>query len=198
MPIIIVNDGSDGELEIKNAIILKHDKNLGKGAAIKTGMKYAKEQCFTHIFQIDADMQHDLHMIDEFLKVYEKDKNSLIIGYGKYDETIPKSRLYGRKITDLWVYINTLGGKFKDCMTGFRIYPINLEILEKTSSNRMEFDIEIIINYYKFDINLIWMEVGVTYGAVSHFMKFKDNFLISLMHARVFFALPKFIYKKIK
>lgn len=111
--------------------LLRHKTNLGKGAALKTGFKYALNQGFTHAFQIDADMQHDLKKIDEFLNLYKNDKSSVICGYGRYDNTAPKARVYGRKITNFWAYINTLGGSFKDLMIGMRIYPLDERVLKK-------------------------------------------------------------------
>ncbi|MSN96712.1 glycosyltransferase family 2 protein [Campylobacter sp. FMV-PI01] len=198
--IILIDDGSSDKdvLEALGIDILTHSQNEGKGRALKTGFEYALKNGFTHAFQIDADMQHDLNKIDKFLEIYKNDKKSIICGYGKYDKTAPKSRIYGRKITNFWGYINTLGGHFEDFMIGMRIYPINNKVILKTKSNRMEFDIEILINYYKMGYKFKWIEVDINYDSISHFKMLRDNFLISKMHARCFFSLPKFIYKKIK
>ncbi|WP_156847637.1 glycosyltransferase [Campylobacter ureolyticus] len=200
IPIILVDDGSSDNFDFATLDIkvLKHDKNKGKGAALKTGFNYAMKNGFTHAFQIDADMQHDLSKIDEFLEIYKNNKDIVICGYGKYDQTAPKARVYGRKITNFWAYINTLGGSFKDLMIGMRIYPLDENVFKKTKSNRMEFDIEVLINYYKFGYKFSWIEVDINYESISHFKMLRDNILISKMHARCFFALPKFIFERVK
>ncbi len=200
IPIIIIDDGSDLEaksaLNDINATILTHQINSGKGAAIKTAAKYAFENGFTHMFQIDADAQHDLNRVEEFLKMHKSSPKAMICGYGEYGEDAPKIRLYVRKITAFWVYINTLGASFKDTMTGFRIYPVDLAVLKATRSDRMEFDIEVLIRFYRHKTPIIFAPVAVRYGAVSHFRAFRDNLLISKMHAKMFLSLPKLILQR--
>ena len=77
--IIIVDDGSDqnakNALKNLNAQILTRTQNGGKGAAIKSGLTLANEQNYTHIFQIDADMQHELGKIDEILNLSKSNPN---------------------------------------------------------------------------------------------------------------------------
>lgn len=201
--ILIVDDGSDqnakNALKDLNARILTREKNGGKGAAIKDGFMLAKELGYTHIFQIDADMQHQLDKISEFLNLAKSNPNSLICANPIYGNDAPKSRLYGRKITDFWVYINTLGGNIKDTMCGMRVYPLEsiYPLIKRCKSDAMDFDIDILILAYKAEIDFKWHDVAVKYdGGVSHFRAIKDNLLISKMHARHFFNLPKFAYNR--
>lgn len=202
LEILIIDDASDEiskkALQNLNATILTHEKNQGKGGAVRSGYLWALKQGFTQIFQLDADMQHDLTQIPKMLELCEKFPKNLICGYGQYDKNAPKARIYGRKITNFWLFINTLGGHFKDAMTGFRIYPLNEKIINQTRTNRMEFDIEILMNYYKFDVEISWLPVAVKYGQISHFRALKDNFLISKFHAKAFFSLPFFIFQRRK
>lgn len=201
--IIIVDDGSDqnskNALKNLNAYILTRSQNGGKGAAIKSGLALAKEKNYTHIFQIDADMQHELSKISEILNLAKQNPNSLICANPIYGDDAPKSRLYGRKITSFWVYINTLGGDIKDTMCGMRVYPLNLiyPLLTQCKSDRMDFDIDILLLAHKAGICFKWCDVAVKYdGGISHFKALRDNLLISKMHARHFFNLPKFIFNR--
>lgn len=204
--IFIIDDGSNATskavlkaLKKENLEIFTRAKNGGKGAAIKDGLNLAHSQGFTHAFQIDADMQHELSNLHTFIALSKQNKNALICGQSVF-ENAPKARLYGRKITDFWVKINTLGGDIKESMCGFRIYPLGeiCPLLPRAKSDRMDFDIDILYLAYKAQIPFIWQEVKVLYekDAVSHFRGFKDNFLISLTHAKHFLALPKFAFKK--
>ena len=204
--IIIVDDGSNEDSKrILNSLndvkILTREQNGGKGAAIKSGLHLAKEQLmYSHIFQIDADMQHELSKINDFITLSKSNPDSFICANPIYGKDAPKSRLYGRKITDFWVYINTLGGNLKDTMCGMRIYPLHLiyPLLKQCKSNRMDFDIDILILAYKHMIDFKWIDVEVKYNSngISHFKALKDNILISKMHARHFCGLPKFIFNK--
>lgn len=207
--ILIVDDGSD-EKNVDNikrlsaldgVTVLFLQKNMGKGYAIKKAFKYALENQITHLFQIDADYQHSCDNINSMISLAQKYPQKLILSYPVYGDDAPNIRVKGRKITNFWIYINTLGCKVKDGMCGFRIYPVfSLEhTIKKTLSNRMEFDIEIIINACKDNINLLFEPQKVNYhkDGISHFRMFKDNLLISKMHARCFLSLPKFILKKL-
>ena len=201
--IIVVDDGSDqnakNALKNLNAQILTRTQNGGKGAAIKSGLALANEQNYTHVFQIDADMQHELSKIDKILDLSISNPDALICANPIYGADAPKSRLYGRKITSFWVYINTLGGDIKDTMCGMRVYPLKpiYPLLIKCKSNRMDFDIDILILAYKARICFKWCDVLVKYdGGISHFKALRDNLLISKMHAKHFFSLPKFAFDK--
>ena len=202
--ILIIDDGSD-EVS-KNALIglkaeiFTRENNGGKGAALKDGFKIALQKGYTHAFQIDADFQHDISKCEEFLKTAEEFPNCLICANPIYDENAPKGRLYGRKITNFWCAINSLSNDIKDGMCGFRIYPLKeiCEILDSVKDNRMGFDIEILVQAYRAKINLKWIELKVRYekGGVSHFRMFRDNALISLTHARLFFTLLPWLAKR--
>lgn len=205
--IILVDDGSNPPLKevvtVHNPLIniINHSVNQGKGSAVITGMKKVAELGFSSCFQIDADAQHDLNKISEFIELNKKFPNDLICARPVYSEDIPKSRLYGRKITFFWVYINTLGAIKEDSMIGMRIYPLyNIEkILKSVKSKRMDFDTDILLCFYRYNVNIKWIDVNITYSNnnVSHFRMVKDNILISFMHARHFIYIPILLIKKL-
>lgn len=208
LPILLIDDGSDKQSKevlenIQSSLltIYTRKQNGGKGAAVKSGFELAKKMGFWSCFQIDADMQHDLSKIPFFLQEWKKNPNSMICGNPQYGIEAPKARLYGRKITDFWVYINTLGGDLKDVMCGMRIYPIEKmqRAIKQTKSNRMDFDIEILLYAYRENLSFTWIDVDVVYDKnnTSHFSALKDNLKISRVHAKHFFAIPfAYIQKK--
>ena len=69
--ILVVNDGSsDKTFEIANSEkvnLLNHSKNLGKGAALKTGFQFAVENNFDWVLTMDADLQHSPNDVPKFL-----------------------------------------------------------------------------------------------------------------------------------
>jgi len=208
LPILIVDDGSNeaSKKALENLSefgveILTRAQNGGKGAALKDGFRHAMQNGYTHAFQIDADFQHDISEVAEFLELSRKYPHDMILADPIYGEDAPKSRFYGRKITNFWVKVNTLNANIKDAMCGFRIYPLK-ELESATlhsSSKRMEFDMEILVNAVRSGVGLWWIKLKVRYevGGVSHFKMLKDNALISLMHARYFLNLVPFLLGKI-
>ena len=209
LPVVVVDDGSDeaskqilAELErTEGILLLTRAQNGGKGIAMKDGFKFALECGFSHVLQIDADFQHDAALIGEFLRESEAHPQSIVCANPIYGDDAPKSRVHGRKITNFWVAINTLSLGIKDAMCGFRVYPLEQlkKAAAKSKTNRMEFDIEILVNAARQGVDMRWIDTYVRYekGGVSHFKMVRDNALISLMHAKCFFSLPKFMLDKI-
>ena len=209
LPVIVVDDGSDeaskqilADLErTEGILLLTRAQNGGKGIAMKDGFKFALERGFSHVLQIDADFQHDAALIGEFLRESEAHPQSIVCANPIYGDDAPKSRVHGRKITNFWVAINTLSLGIKDAMCGFRVYPLEQlkKVAAKSKTSRMEFDIEILVNAARQGVDMHWIDTYVRYekGGVSHFKMLRDNALISLMHAKCFFSLPKFALSKI-
>lgn len=209
LPVVVVDDGSDeaskqilAELErTEGILLLTRAQNGGKGIAMKDGFKFASERGFSHVLQIDADFQHDAALIGEFLRQSEAHPQSIVCANPIYGDDAPKSRVHGRKITNFWVAINTLSLGIKDAMCGFRVYPLEQlkKAAAKSKTSRMEFDIEILVNAARQGVDMRWIDTCVRYekGGVSHFKMLRDNALISLMHAKCFFSLPKFMLGKI-
>ncbi|WP_150538287.1 glycosyltransferase family 2 protein [Actinobacillus vicugnae] len=202
LPVLVVDDGSTAEQRQQLAQIAQRlyitvvlrAQNGGKGAAVKTGLQWAFEQGFSHAVQVDADGQHHLADIETMLVKSRQNPTALICGKPIYGDDAPKARLYGRKITNFWIAINTLSLKVEDGMCGFRLYPLAtvVPILNQEKlGDRMDFDIEILIHCQWRKIPLVWVDTPVKYeaGGVSHFRGWADNWLISKMHARLFFGM---------
>lgn len=191
-PIILVDDGSREAEDIKNIArdfslnYLRLEKNSGKGAAFFAGLKRAAELGFTHAFQIDADGQHGLEAFNKFLEASRENPKALINSVPQYDSSVPPSRYYGRKFTNMWVLIETFNPNIKDAMCGFRIYPIAeiLPLQRHFKFMRMGFDTEIIVRASWSGLDIISLEVATTYpkDGKSNFRPIRDNFFISLLH----------------
>jgi glycosyltransferase involved in cell wall biosynthesis len=200
---ILVDDGSDVEIKqhlesvcenFKTATLVMIKNNGGKGAAVMEGLKTAKNLGYTHAMQIDADAQHDLSAIPEFLNAALNNPDYLIAGFPKYDDSAPKSRILARRITNFWVAIETLSMSIKDSMCGFRIYPVNkcCNLIDNGFwTCRMGFDVEIFVRLYWAGVPFLFLPVNVFYfkDNVSHFRMFKDNLEISKLHLLLFFGM---------
>ena len=99
--------------------------NLGKGGAMMSGLRKALALGYSHALQIDADGQHDVNDIPRFLASARQHPQAVVCGQPVYDASVPKGRLYGRYLTHVWVWINTLSLRIRDSMCGYRVYPLS-------------------------------------------------------------------------
>lgn len=211
--IFVVDDGSTLETEALQAVaenplvqLVRHSANQGKGAAVMTGLRAAQISGFSHAVQIDADGQHAIEDIPEFLKLAESETEAVICGCPLYDESVPLGRLVGRYLTHVWVWIETLSLDIKDSMCGFRVYPLAqiVPVLDQAGlGRRMDFDPEILVRLAWRGVVIRSVATKVIYpeGARSNFRLVADNWLITLMHTRLFFGmllrLPRLIARKL-
>ena len=156
VPVILIDDGNAPEgreilvqiaKDFADVELVTHKCNRGKGAAMRSGMEAAVAAGFTHALQVDADGQHDMEAIPFFINEVREHPDDLICGFPEYDESVPKAREQGRKITNFWVAIETLSLKIPDAMCGFRIYPLasSWPVMKCLRNNRMGVDIESIV-----------------------------------------------------
>ncbi|MCU4359258.1 glycosyltransferase family 2 protein [Acinetobacter ursingii] len=216
LPIIVVNDGSHDECTMRlraldqtysQLHLIEHDHNQGKGQAVITGLNYAGQMGLSHALQLDADGQHQWTDIDQFLQLSQQHPDAVVIGQPVFDLSVPKKRLYGRYVTHVWVWINSLSFDIKDSMCGFRIYPLvpTLKILKQAKFQpRMGFDSEILVRLKWKNAKFINVPTPVIYPehGISHFDVWRDNLGMSQAHARLFagmlWRLPKLIKQKIQ
>ncbi len=213
LPCVLVNDASspactvviDQLGESGNTYVVHLPVNQGKGGAVMAGLREAAKQGFSHALQVDADGQHDLGNVPQFLQRSRAQPNTLICGYPEYDHSVPKGRLYARYLTHVWVWINSLSLQIRDSMCGFRVYPLTptLALINAVDiGKRMDFDVEILVRLSWRNQPMQWLPVKVLYpqDGLSHFRLFLDNALISKMHAKLFFGMlwrsPAILFKR--
>lgn len=216
VPCLLVDDGSGAscarELDRLAALhaprvgLLRLPVNQGKGGAVLTGFRHAGRQGHTHVLQIDADGQHDPADIPAFLAMAQAHPGDVVCGVPRYDASVPKGRLYGRYLTHVWVWINTLSFAIRDSMCGFRVYPLPpvLRLTDEESiGRRMDFDVEVLVRLFWRGVAVRNLPTRVTYplDGVSHFDVWRDNVRISRMHARLFFGmlrrLPRLLARRV-
>ncbi len=214
LPCILVDDGSSAACahvldrlaaSSPQITLVRHEVNRGKGGAVITGIRHAAQAGYTHALQIDADGQHCVADVPRFIESAAARPEALIIGYPQYDESVPAIRLYGRYLTHIWVWINTLSLQIKDSMCGFRVYPV-APVLALAGRHklgaRMDFDTEVLVRLFWDGISVVNVgtRVGYPTDGVSHFRVWLDNVLISRMHATLFFGMliraPKLLARK--
>ncbi len=192
--ILVVDDGStDADLSLllkdTGAVIIRHDKNKGKGAALMTAINYLKDKQAVSMITIDGDGQHLPEDIPLFIDAVNNDPDAIYIGVRNFDQAdVPRSSRFGRKFSNMWFKIET-GMDCRDTQSGFRAYPVHLISQLNLHGRFYDFEIEVLARAAWAGIPIREIMVTVVYSPsgmrVSHFHKFKDNMRISVMHARL-------------
>ena len=199
LPVLIVDDGSDAPTrDVLDALardtdevrLLRLPHNQGKGRALTAGLLAAREAGYTHALQIDADGQHDTADAPRFLAVAHAQPDAMVCGAPVYDASVPRGRLYGRYVTHVCVWLETLSLAIRDSMCGYRVYPLAAtcaEIARKPPPARMDFDTAIAVRLYWRGLPVVNLPTRVTYPehGLSHFRLLRDNLRISAMHTQL-------------
>jgi len=142
--IVVIDDGSNDptfELAQKaEAVVLKHQRNRGKGEALKTGFKYAQEKNYEALFTIDADLQHDPSSITDFLQKARENFNGILIGTRDINlKIMPLARWLTNNLSS--VILSILSGQtIRDSQSGYRL--ISIQVLKKVKLKAKKYDLE--------------------------------------------------------
>jgi glycosyltransferase involved in cell wall biosynthesis len=207
------NDGTADEL-LRSAqgdphlhvIVLPH--NQGKGAAVLTGLHAAKAAGFTHALTMDADGQHPADLIPAFMAESQAHPEAMVLGQPVFDASAPLLRVRGRKVSNAWTNLETLGAGIADSLYGFRVYPIGdlIAVMRRQPwMRRFDFDTEAVVRLAWRGVAPINLPAPVKYltqaeGGVSHFRYGRDNLLLTWMHTRLMLEfvlrLPVLMWRK--
>ena len=198
-------DGSDDTLpEPREGYeVLRLETNSGKGSAVLHGLRQALELGFTHVLTMDADGQHPAGRIADFMEMGRRHPEALVLGRPVFDASAPALRVNGRKVSNFWADLETLGWGIDDSLFGMRLYPARelCEVMEETRyARRFDFDPEVAVRLAWRGVPIVNLPTPVIYpsaeeGGVSQFRYLRDNALLTWMHARLmlgfFLRLPR-------
>ncbi len=198
VPVLVVDDGSSretagqlaGEAQSAGFELLALPVNQGKGAAVMAGFAHAAGRGFTHALQMDADGQHEPADIPRFLDAATTRPDTMICGTPVFGSDAPWVRVWGRKLTDGVVFLETWTPGIRDSLCGFRVYPLRetLAVIQRHRPGaRMDFDAELLVNACWDGMPLHFLETRVIYprAGVSHFHYVRDNLRMISMHVRL-------------
>ncbi|MDC8102864.1 DUF2062 domain-containing protein [Chryseobacterium rhizosphaerae] len=188
--IIIVNDGSTDSTpnilsQYPELTVITLPQNKGKGNALKTGFRKAKESGYRYTITIDSDGQHYPDDIPVFVEALLQEKEDvLLIGNRNMSQDgIPKKSSFGNRFSNFWFWFET-GIKLEDTQSGYRLYPLH-KIPKKYFTPKFEFEIEIIVRTAWRHVPVKNVPIKVLYDPaerVSHFRPFKDFTRISILN----------------
>ncbi|MBR5767999.1 MAG: bifunctional glycosyltransferase family 2/GtrA family protein [Clostridia bacterium] len=204
--VIIVNDGSPSSYSeifeelslLERCVVLTHEKNRGKGAALKTGLEYCSQsvpECRVAV-TVDGDGHHRLcdavscaHRANDF--------SSVVLGMRrKGDPTILKRARYGNAITSALIsVVCEFDEKITDPLTGLRGFPAKyLEDICSVPGDGYDFETNMLLEISRNKIPMrTFLRVGTPVQGEkthSHFRPFRDTF-------RILFELIRYYNKEL-
>jgi glycosyltransferase involved in cell wall biosynthesis len=201
-PVWVVVDGStDGTAEGLKKLaeedpgvrVVVLPKNAGKGNAVLHGIRLASAEGYTHALTMDSDGQHPAASIPEFMERSRAEPGAVVLGVPVFDSSAPMLRVKGRKVSNWWANMETVGLGIEDSLYGFRVYPIAdlVAVMRRQPwMRRFDFDPEAAVRLVWRGLKPVNIRAPVKYlkpeeGGVSHFNYYRDNALLTWMHARL-------------
>ncbi len=196
--IVIVDDGSGAEYAaifercsaFPQVHILRHESNLGKGAALKTAIRFVLETFpnGSGVVTADADGQHDPGDIIRVAAALEQNSDCLILGARQFDRHVPFRSRIGNLATRVLARV-ILGQHVQDSQTGLRGLPRNLlPYISELRSDRYEFELDMLIAAKHLGLVVIEVPIKTIYAPgnpTSHFDPLRDSM-------RIYFVLFRF------
>lgn len=201
--VVIVDDGSGKDYEGlfdeamsvlgDSGILLRHEVNRGKGAALKTAFKYVIDNMpeVIGVVTADSDGQHTVECIDAVKKSLCGDKEALILGVRSLEgDDIPWKSKVGNKITKIATrYVSGLN--VSDTQTGLRGIPRRfMEELLDVKGDRFEFEMRMLLET-KGRYRIVEVPISTIYESKdhhsTHFNPFADSIRIYRVLGESFF-----------
>ena len=198
--LLVVNDGSPPQCApVFEAVarrpqveVLAHESNLGKGAALRTGIRRFLEIAEPDeiLITADADGQHLPEDILSVAAVAKNQPNGLVMGIRSFDNGVPWRSQFGnnltRRIFQLFTRID-----LHDTQTGLRAIPRSLlpRLLE-VKANRYSFELEMLLIASRDRISLVQKPIQTVYldgNSDSHFNPVLDSLRIYWVFVRYLF-----------
>ncbi len=189
MSTVIVDDGSGPEyssLFEKAALygtVLRHYRNQGKGAALKTGLRFIQEQYgeSTVVVTVDADGQHRVEDAQRLCEAARQHPDALILGSRRLPPAAPLRSRFGNCVTR-GVYRLCTGCSVQDTQTGLRAFSAGqIPLLLKIAGERYEYEMKVLLEFSRRKIPILEIPIEAVYldrNASSHFRAVRDSYRI--------------------
>lgn len=196
--IVVIDDGSgpafqtifDQVKAMPAVILLNHDVNCGKGAALKNAFRYIAEHDAEQtrcIITLDSDGQHGEKDILAIARQAKNDSDKIIMGVRAFADDVPLRSRFGNLLTRRVMRLVSQVD-LTDTQTGLRCLP--LEFAKATlaiEANRYEFELECILLAKSSKVPILQHPIETIYiddNASSHFRPIFDSLRIYLVFVR--------------
>jgi putative flippase GtrA len=198
--IVVVDDGSGPEYSgafdqvaaLPKVTVLRHAINLGKGAALKTGINFilCTYESAAGVITVDADGQHASADILKVCARFEQSPDSVVLGTRDFGGKVPLRSRVGNQITRQAMRL-LLGHDLADTQTGLRAIPRALAArLLKVAASGYEFELEMLIAAKHLGMRVVQQPIQTIYepgNPTSHFQPLRDSM-------RIYFVLLRYSF----
>lgn len=198
--VVVIDDGSGPEYggmfdqlkQFEEVRVIRHAVNLGKGAALKTGMNYALVEFpgLAGIVTADADGQHDPEDILRVARRFAGNSDALVLGARTFAGYVPLRSRLGNAITRSIMRL-AVGHRLSDTQTGLRAIPRALAVrMLSVPASGYEFELEMLIAAKHLGVKVIEEPIRTVYlngNPTSHFEPLRDSM-------RIYFVLLRFSF----
>ncbi len=167
--VVVVDDGSSdhtaNEAREAGAIVVSHERNMGKGAALQTGFRHAMEAGYSCVVTMDGDGQHAPEDLPGFLDLYRDSGAQVVVGNRMSD---PRTMPLVRRLTNRfmsWLLSRRMGQHVPDTQNGYRLYGRKvLPILLATVSEGFAAESEVLLSLADAGENIVSAPTRIIYG----------------------------------
>jgi len=190
-PLVVVDDGSrDATASIAadhGATLLRHDRNLGKGRALRTGFAWALDQGYDAVVTLDADGQHDISSVPRVIAAARAGGFDILIAsrYRQFQEMGGLRKVWNR--FGVWCMRQRTGFEISDSQSGFRCYSGRLLRSVTLDADGYNLEMEILMKAWRsgFTIGSLPVPARVADGRpTSHFRPVRDTWNICMTFLR--------------
>lgn len=202
---VVVDDGSGEsfsdifERAAQNAVVLTHESNRGKGAALRTGLAYIEkymsysESVLTSggsvtisgrnavVVTVDADGQHLPDDVMRVATIASARRGALVLGSRALDENVPARSRFGNTVTR-HVYSMAAGVRVHDTQTGLRAFSADMiPVMLAIDGDRYEYEINVLLRLAAGGVPIIEERIETVYednNSGSHFRTVRDSFRV--------------------
>ncbi len=194
--VVVVDDGSGSSsaaavfrrVAVAGATVLHHDRNRGKGAALKTGLAHALDAYpGEDVVTADADGQHTvrdiLHVADGLREDAAAGVPALILGCRAFTGAVPLRSRVGNTLSR-WLFRLAAGWPLSDTQTGLRGIPSSLVAwVRDQPGERFEYEQNVLLRCRRSGVATRELPIDTVYlegNASSHFRPVVDSLRIAI------------------
>lgn len=166
--VVVIDDGSsDNTGEIARAAgceVIRHEKNLGKGASLVSGFHYAGDRGFEAVITLDADGQHDPDCIPQFVDVWRRTRIPALIGNRFWDrKKIPLIRRWTNACMSA-LLSRVMKIYLPDTQCGYRLFQTSLLPYLPVVSKRFAMESEMLLQLAAHGFRMDSVRIPVVYA----------------------------------
>lgn len=214
--VIVVDDGStDGTPRVlqrcgerlEGLSVIRHERNRGKGCALRTGLREAAGRGFRYALTIDSDGQHYPEDIPVLLKEVERCPDSLVTGVRTLEGTAATGgSRFANSFSNFWFRLQT-GISLGDTQCGYRVYPLRSLRGLRLITSRYEAELELLVFSAWGGVRVTGVPIKVYYPPaderISHFRPVYDFTRISILNTllcagALLYGRPAGLFRKLK